>query len=129
LATARSKLEELQAAREGEAQKVCDFLGQTEAALVHHGFNPLRARDPVEEVTVAPLLLDSARAKMLKLEEVFDGRLEAEGHALAKAMAEYMLTCFRSRDDQISLELLVQGPIAEMAEAAHASRRHRKACS
>jgi hypothetical protein len=53
-ATTRSRLEELQAARAGEAQKVWDFLGQIEAALVPLGFCPLQVGDHVEEVTVTP---------------------------------------------------------------------------
>jgi hypothetical protein len=44
---------------------------------------------------------------MLKLEGVDGGQLEAEGHALAKAVAEYVLTFFQSRDPQISLEPVV----------------------
>jgi hypothetical protein len=48
----------------------------------------------VEEVSAALSLLDSAGAKMLKLEEVSDDQLEVEGHALAKAVVEYVLTCF-----------------------------------
>jgi hypothetical protein len=55
---------------------------------------------------------------MLKLEEVSGGQLEAEGRALVKAVAEYVLTCFRSQDPQISLEPVVQGPILETTEAA-----------
>jgi hypothetical protein len=81
-------LEELQAARAGEAQKVWDFLGQTEAALVPLGFSPLHVGVLVEEVSIVPPLLDSTGAKMLKLEEVGGGR------ALAKAVAEYVPTCF-----------------------------------
>jgi hypothetical protein len=98
LATARSKLEELQAARAGEAQKVWDFQGQTEAALVPLGFNPIHARDPVDEVTAVLPLFDSTGAKMLKLEVVGGGPLEAEGRALTKVVVEYVLTCFQSRD-------------------------------
>jgi hypothetical protein len=98
LPIARSRLEELQAARAGEAQKVWDFLGQTEAALVPLGFSPLHAGDPVEDVSAALPLLDSIGAKMLKLEEVSGGQLEAEGRALAKAVVEYVLTYFWSRD-------------------------------
>jgi hypothetical protein len=37
---------------------------------------------------------DSVGAKILKLEEVIGGQLEAEGHTLAKAVAEHVLTCF-----------------------------------
>jgi hypothetical protein len=64
LATARSRLKELQAAWVGEAQKVWDFLGQTEATLVPLSFCPLRTGDPVEEVSASLPLLDSTGAKM-----------------------------------------------------------------
>jgi hypothetical protein len=60
------------------------------------GFSPLCTRDLVEEVSATLPLLDSVGAKMLKLEEVIGGQLEVEGRALAKAEAEYVLTCFRS---------------------------------
>jgi hypothetical protein len=48
----------------------------------------------VEEVSATLPLLDSIGAMMLELEEVIGCQLEAEGRALAKAMAEYVLTCF-----------------------------------
>jgi hypothetical protein len=57
---------------------------------------------------------------MLKLEEVISGQVEAEGCALVKVMAEYVLTCFWNRDPQISLEPVVQGPITETTEASRA---------
>jgi hypothetical protein len=75
-------------------QKVWDFLGQTEAALVPLSFNPLCTGDLVEEINVVLPLLDSARAKMLKLEEVSSGQLEAEGCALTEAVVEHVLTSF-----------------------------------
>jgi hypothetical protein len=65
--------------------------------------------------TVLPLL-DSAVSKMLLLEEVVGEQLEAEGRVLA----EHVLTCFRSWDPNASLELVVQGPVAEVEEAARA---------
>jgi hypothetical protein len=74
----------------------------------------------VEEASATLPLFDSEGAKMLKLEEVSDDQLEVEGHALAKAVAEYVLTCFWSRDPQISLEPVVQGPVMETEEAAQA---------
>jgi hypothetical protein len=120
LATARRRLEELPVARAGEAQKVWDFLGLTEATLVPLGFVPLRIRNLVEEVSAVLPLLDSAGAKMLKLEEVIDGQLESEGCALAKAVAEHVLTYFQSRDPQISLEPVALGPIVETEEAVWA---------
>jgi hypothetical protein len=47
LVTARKRLEELQAARAVEVQKVWDFLGQTETALVPLDFSPLCFGEPV----------------------------------------------------------------------------------
>jgi hypothetical protein len=44
--------------------------------------------------------------------------LEEEGHALAQAVANHMLMCFRSRDPSISLEPVVAGPVEGSAEAA-----------
>jgi hypothetical protein len=61
-------------------------------------------------------LLDSVGAKMSRLEEVVSGILE-EGRALAKAVAEHVLLCFRSRDPQVSLEPVAQGPDTETEEA------------
>jgi hypothetical protein len=54
---------------------------------------PPHLGDPVEEVSAILSLLDSVRAKMLKLEEVIDGQLKVEGSTLANGMAEYVLTC------------------------------------
>jgi hypothetical protein len=69
------------------------------------GFSPLRKGDPVEEFSAALPLLDSEGAKILKLEEAIGRQLEAEGRALVKAVAEYVLASFWSQDPQISLEM------------------------
>jgi hypothetical protein len=61
-------------------------------------FSPLHTGDLVEEDNAALPLLDSAGAKMLKLVGVIGGQLEAEGHVLAKAVVEYVMTCFWSQD-------------------------------
>jgi hypothetical protein len=101
----------------GEARRVLDFLGQTKATLVPLGFSPLCSGLLAQEVDVVLPLLDSAGAKMSQLEEVVGGRLE-EGRALVEAIAEHVLLCFRSRDPQVSLELVAQGPDVETEEAA-----------
>jgi hypothetical protein len=63
-------------------------------------------------------LLDSAGRKISQLEEAIGSRLEEEGRALAQAMADHVLMCFRSCDPSISLEPVVQGPVEGSAEAA-----------
>jgi hypothetical protein len=63
-------------------------------------------------------LLDSAGAKISQLEDAVGSRIEEEGRALAQAVAEHVLMCFRSRDPNISSEPVVQGPAEEPAETA-----------
>jgi hypothetical protein len=50
--------------------------------------------------------------------EAIGSRLDEEGHALAQAVADHVLMCFRGRDPSISLEPAVQGPVEGSAEAA-----------
>jgi hypothetical protein len=104
----------------GEAQKVWDFLGQAESALVPFGFSPLRSGVPAQEVSAELPLLDSAGAKMLELEDVVANQLEAEGRLLAETVAEHVLLCLRNQDPQVSLEPVVQGP-AEQIRRLHKS--------
>jgi hypothetical protein len=91
------RLEELQVAQAVEAQKVWDFLGQTETSLVPLGFSPLYSRELVQEVSIVLPLLDSVGAKILKLEEVVSEQLEAEGQVLAETVVEHVLTCYGAR--------------------------------
>jgi hypothetical protein len=70
------------------------------------------------EAGVVLPLLDSVGRKISQLEEAVGSSLEKEGRALAQAVADHMLMCFRSRDPSISLELVVQGPVEGFAEAA-----------
>jgi hypothetical protein len=58
---------------------------------------------------------------MLMLEEVIGEQLESEGRILAEKVVKHVLTCFRSRDPNITLELVVHGPAVEVEEAARSS--------
>jgi GAF domain-containing protein len=120
LAVARKGLEDLQASRAGEAQRVWSFLGQADAVLASFGFSPVRTGDAAPEGGVVVPLLDSAETKISQLEDAVGSRIEEEGRALAQAVAEHVLMCFCSRDPNISLEPVVQGPVEEPAEAAAA---------
>jgi hypothetical protein len=52
---------------------------------------------------VLPLLYSAGR-KISQLEEAVGSRLEEEGRALAQAVVNHVLMCFRSYDPSISLE-------------------------
>jgi hypothetical protein len=63
-------------------------------------------------------LLDSAVAKISHLKDAVGSRIEEEGRALAQAVAEHVLMCFRSRNPAISLEPVVRGLAEEPTGAA-----------
>jgi hypothetical protein len=120
LAVTRKGLEDLQASRAGDAQRVWSFLGQADAVLASFGFSPVWTGDVAPEGGVVVPLLDSAGAKISQLEDAVGSCIEEEGRALAQAVVEHVLMCFRSRDPNISLEPVVQGPAEEPAQAAAA---------
>jgi hypothetical protein len=120
LTVARKGLEDLQAARAGDAQRVWSFLGQADAVLASFVFSLVRTDGAAPEVGVAVPLLDSAAAKISHLEDAIGSRIEEEGRALAQAVAEHVLICFRSRDPVISLEPVVRGPVEEPVGATAA---------
>jgi hypothetical protein len=70
------------------------------------------------KVGVVLPLLDSAGRKISQLKEAIGNRLEEEGRALAQAVADHVLMCFRNHDPSISLEPAVQGPVEGSAKAA-----------
>jgi hypothetical protein len=76
-------LEDLQASRAGDGQRVWSFLGQADAAMASFGFSPVRGGDAAPEADVVLPLLDSARRKISQLEEAIGSRLEEEGRTLA----------------------------------------------
>jgi hypothetical protein len=106
--------------RAGDAQRVWSFLGQADAVLASFGSIPVRTGDAAPEGGVVVPLLESAGAKISQMENAVGSRIEEEGRALAQAVAEHVLICFRSRDPAISLEHVVQGSAEEPAEATAA---------
>jgi hypothetical protein len=64
LSVAQKGLEDLQASRAREAQRVWSFLGQAYAGRVSFGFSPVRNGDAAPEAGVVLLLLDSVGRKI-----------------------------------------------------------------
>jgi uncharacterized protein (DUF3084 family) len=64
LAVVQKVLEDLQASRAGDGQRVWSFLGQADAALASFGFSPVRGGDTIPESGVVLPLLDSAGRKI-----------------------------------------------------------------
>jgi hypothetical protein len=83
LVVAQKGLEDLQASRAGDGQRVWSFLGQADAALASFSFSPIRGGNAAPEAGVVLPLLDSVGRKISQLEEAIDSRLKEEGRALA----------------------------------------------
>jgi hypothetical protein len=118
LVITQNGLEDLWASQASDGQHVWSFLGQPDATLVSFGFSHIQGGDVAPEVSVLLPLLDSAGWKISQLEEAVDSHLEEEGRALAQAVADHVLMCFRSHDPSISLDPVVQGPVEGSTEAA-----------
>jgi hypothetical protein len=114
-------LEDLRASQAGDGQRVWSFLGQVDAALTSFDFSPIWGGNVAPEASAVLSLLDSAGRKISQREEAVSSRMEEEGRALAQAVADHVLMCFRSRDPSICLEPVVQGPVEGSAEAARES--------
>jgi hypothetical protein len=84
-------------------------------------FSPIRFREPTWEVSNVLPVLESAGAKMLRLEEVVGDQPEVVGRVLAKKVAEHVLMCFRSWDLIISLDLVALRPVVEIEEVTRGS--------
>ncbi|XP_025791873.1 MAP7 domain-containing protein 1-like [Panicum hallii] len=78
-----------------------------------------------QEVTEAPPslgtilpVLDSTTEHLRHMEAAIFDLLETEGRAVARGMAEYILTCFRSHNPAFQLTPILVGPIRATAAAA-----------
>jgi hypothetical protein len=118
LAITQKGLEDLQASRAREAQRVWSFLGQADVTLASFSFSPVQNGDVALEVGIVLPLLDSARRKISQLEEAIGSRLDEKGYTLAQVVSDHVLMCFQSHDPSISLEPAVQGPVEGSMEAA-----------
>ena len=89
------------------AQRIIDRACETSSALVPHGMSPIQVAEPPASIADALPMLDSASARLRRLEQILIGHLEAEGHELCRMVAEYILTCLRSHDPAISLAPII----------------------
>ena len=82
------------------------------------GVSPIPVSEPPTSIFDALPVLDSTADRLRRLDQILGARLEAEGGRLYRAVIEYILTCFRSHDPDISLELVIASPVADTEDAA-----------
>jgi hypothetical protein len=95
-------MEELLAERSAGIDRVVSWVSEANPTLDTLRLSPIQvAAAPPSLGAVLPAL-DSAVERLRRMESTVLERLETEGLAVAWAVAEYILTCFRSHDPRHS---------------------------
>jgi hypothetical protein len=108
----KKALEDLRAEHRAGVQRIAAWAGVASTVLVPLGMSPIPESKLSTSISDALLVLDSAADRLRRLDQILGARLEAEGGRLCRAVIEYILTCFRSHDPAISLELVISSPVA-----------------
>jgi hypothetical protein len=117
----KKALEDLQAEHHAGVQCIAAWAGKASTTLVSLGMIPILVSELPTSISDALPVLDSAADRLHRLDQILGGRLEAEGGKLCRAVIEYVLTCFRSHDLAISLELVIAGPMTATEDATRES--------
>ena len=114
----RKALEDLQAEHRAGVQRIAAWAGEASTTLVPLGMSPIPVSELPTSISDALPVLDSVADRLRRLNQIIGARLEAEGSRLCQAVIEYILTCFWSHDPAISLESVIDGPVADTEDAA-----------
>jgi hypothetical protein len=77
------------------------------------GMSPIPVSELPTSISDVLQVLDSTVDRLRRLDQILGARLEAEGGRLCRVVIEYILTCFWSHDPTISLEPVIDGPVAD----------------
>jgi hypothetical protein len=113
-----AKVEEFQVERRASIGWIVRWAGEVNSSLGALGASPIWVAEAPSSLGVALQVLDSTAERLQGLESGMHELLETEGRAVARGMAEYILTCFRSHDPTIQLTPVLVGPIRAMVAAA-----------
>jgi hypothetical protein len=114
----RKTLEDLRAEHHAGVQRIAAWADKASSALVPLGVSPILVSKQPVSISDALPVLDSTTDRLRRLDQILGARLEAEGSRLCRSVIEYILTCYRSHDSAISLELVMAGPVADTNDAA-----------
>jgi hypothetical protein len=114
-------LEDLQAEHRVGVQRIAECAGEASTTLGPLRMIPISGSELPMSISDALPVLDSAADHLRRLDQILGARLEADGSKLYRAVVEYVLTCFRSHDPAISLEPVIDGPVAATEDVARES--------
>jgi hypothetical protein len=114
----KKALEDLQAEHRAGVKRIAAWAGEASTALVPLGVSPIPVSELPTSISDALPVLDSTADRLRRLDQILGAHLEAEGGRLCRAVIEYILTCFRSHDQAISLEPVIAGPVVDTEDTA-----------
>jgi hypothetical protein len=103
LQTREAKVEEYLAEPSTSIDRIVRWAGEVNPSLDALGLSPIRVAEAPPSLGAVFPVLDSATECLQHLESAIFDLLETEGRAVARGMAEYILTCFRSHDPAFQL--------------------------
>jgi DNA repair exonuclease SbcCD ATPase subunit len=106
-----SKVEGLLAEQRAGTGRLTRWVSTVNPLLEELGANPIRVSEAPSPFGAALQLLDSTARRLQDVEAGMQDLLETEGRIVAREVAEYILTSFRSHDPSIQLTPVLVGPI------------------
>ncbi|XP_025819861.1 uncharacterized abhydrolase domain-containing protein DDB_G0269086-like [Panicum hallii] len=113
-----AKVEGLLAEQRAGSGRLTRWVGTVNPLLEALGANPIWVPEAPSPFGTALQLLDSTARRLQDTEARMQDLLETEGRIVARGMAEYILTSFRSHDPSIQLTLVLVGPLRATVAAA-----------
>jgi hypothetical protein len=113
-----AKVEGLLAEQRAGSDRLTRWVGTVNPLLEALGANPIWVPEAPSPFGAALQLLDSTARRLQDAEAGMQDLLETEGRIVARGMAEYILTSFRSHDPSIQLTPVLVGPLRVTAAAA-----------
>jgi hypothetical protein len=112
-----AKVEELLAERSVSIGQITRWVGAVNPLLEALGANPIRVTEAPSPLGATLQVPDSTAERLRDVEASIQDLLETEGRAVARGMAEYILTSLRSHDPTIQLTPVLVGPLRATAAA------------
>jgi hypothetical protein len=91
-------VEKLLAERSASIDRITRWVGAVNPLLEALGANPIQVSEAPSPLGAALQVLDSTAERLRDVEASIQDLLETEGRVVARGMAEYILTSFRSHD-------------------------------
>jgi DNA repair exonuclease SbcCD ATPase subunit len=113
-----AKVEGLLAEQHAGANRLTRWVGAVNPLLEALGVNPIWVPEAPSPFGAALQLLDTTARRLQDAKAGLQDLLETEGRAVARGVAEYILTSFRSHDPAVQLTPVLVGPLRATAAAA-----------